>query len=135
MYYKKFKIRNVVRILCGLLMLAVICIFFLGFYVRIEATKAGQEWNSSSNETGSCYLKTYIRKYSSMGVVGRFFSLFGSQFYYRVYSKNGELLKTSEWAFWETQLGADQSAYWIHGAAFYLTTDGLKNWELPACDH
>lgn len=133
-YKTNQKIRNLLYLIFATLILAGTCLISLGLYVRGEATKAGQMWSSIPNETGSCYLNTYVRKYSSMGALGRIARLFGSEFYYRIYSKQGELLKTSEWTLWETELGAEQSAYWIHGSAMFLTTDGLKDWDLQDCN-
>lgn len=132
-YADKSKRDKRIRAGCVVFLLMVICVSCLGLYVRAEATKAGGEWHSTLSENGNCSLKTYIRKYSNLGTLGRVFGLFGSQFYYRVYSRNGELQKTSEWNFWEGQLDADQSAYWAEGVAFYPTADGLKGWDLQSC--
>lgn len=73
--------------------------------VRQMASAAGKELRSADSQNGSCVLKTYTRRYSAVGLAGRIASLFGSSYYYRVYSRDGQLLATSEWILWEREYG------------------------------
>jgi hypothetical protein len=101
--------------------------------VRQIASEAGRELRSVASENGSCVLKTYTRRYSAAGVAGCIASLFGSSYYYRVYSREGALLATSEWKFWEREFG-DMDAHWINRTAMYPGQDGWAGWGLPQCD-
>jgi len=101
--------------------------------VRQMASEAGRELRSVASENGSCVLKTYTRRYSAVGVAGRIASLFGSSYYYRVYSRDGALLETSEWKFWEREFG-DMDAHWVNRTAMYPGQDGWAGWGLPQCD-
>ncbi|MFK3774172.1 hypothetical protein [Pseudomonas sp. NPDC089406] len=101
--------------------------------IRQMASEAGRELRSVASENGSCVLKTYTRRYSAAGVAGGIASLFGSSYYYRVYSREGALLETSEWTFWEREFG-DMDAHWINRTAMYPGQDGWAGWGLPQCD-
>jgi hypothetical protein len=101
--------------------------------VRQMASDAGKELRSADSQNGSCVLKTYTRRYSAAGLGGRIASLFGSSYYYRVYSRDGRLLATSEWTLWEREFG-DMDAHWINRTAMYPGQDGWAGWRLPQCD-
>lgn len=101
--------------------------------IRQMASEAGRELRSVASENGSCVLKTYTRRYSAAGVAGGIASLFGSSYYYRVYSREGALLATSEWKLWEREFG-DMDAHWINRTAMYPGQDGWAGWGLPQCD-
>lgn len=105
-----------------------------GFYVREKATKAGHEDQASWSPTGDCVVKTYVRNFSGLGMAGRIFGLFSSDYYYRVYSKGGELLKTSEWNLFESEAGEADYARWVYGNVLYPTTKGYGRWALRGCN-
>lgn len=105
-----------------------------GFYVREKATEAGGEDQASSSSTGACVLKTYVRNFSGLGIAGRIFGLFSTDYYYRVYSKNGDLLATSEWNLLESEAGESDHARWVHSRVLYPTTKGYGGWNLRECN-
>jgi len=113
--------------------LAVACVA-VGFYVREKATEAGSEDQISWSSTGECVVKTYVRDFSGLGVVGRIFGIFSNDYYYRVYSKNGDLLETSEWNFLESEAGEVDRARWVYGRVLYPTTKGYGGWSLRQCN-
>ncbi|EPG2417984.1 MULTISPECIES: hypothetical protein [Stenotrophomonas maltophilia group] len=84
--------RGVLICLVALLLL----LFASWLMVRQMASDAGKELRSADSQNGSCVLKTYTRRYSAIGLAGRIASPFGSSYYYRVYSRDGQLLATSE---------------------------------------
>ncbi|QXH44757.1 hypothetical protein KSS93_17920 [Pseudomonas xanthosomatis] len=111
----------------------VLLMFVAWLAVRQIATYAGRELDSVTSDGGGCALNTYTRRYSAAGVAGRIASLFGSSYYYRVYSRDGELLATSEWTIWKRESGGDMAAHWINGTAIY-PGDGWEGWRLPQCN-
>jgi hypothetical protein len=101
--------------------------------VRQMASEAGRELRSVASDNAGCVLKTFTRSYNAVGMAGRIASLFGSSYYYRVYSREGELLATSEWTFWAREFG-DMDAHWVNRTAMYPAQDGWAGWGLPQCD-
>jgi len=126
-------IRRLKVVLCALAAIAVVG-FAAGFYFREKATEAGAERRASWSSTGECVVRTYVRDYSELGGLGRFFGFFSGRYYYRVYSKSGDLLKTSEWNLLETETGSDDYARWIYGNVLYPTTNGYGRWALRGCN-
>jgi len=122
-------VRRVVLVLVVFIAL----LFASWLVVRQLASEAGRELRSVASENGSCVLKTYTRRYSAAGVAGGIASLFGSSYYYRVYSREGALLATSEWKFWAREFG-DMDAHWVNRTAMYPAQDGWAGWGLPQCD-
>lgn len=105
-----------------------------GFYYREKATASGFEDQASWSSTGQCVVKTYVRDFSGLGMAGRFFGLFSATYYYRVYSKNGDLLKTSEWNLAESEAGDVDHARWVYGHVLYPTANGYGGWALRGCN-
>lgn len=85
------------------------------------------------NESRSCYINAYIPKFSSLGVPGRLVKLFSSDSFFRVYKKDGNLLKSSEWLLWQREFAESEKAIWVNGRAIYPTNNGYEGWELQEC--
>jgi hypothetical protein len=106
-------------------LLAWFCIRQFSAYVAIET-------DVLANPSGSCVLKSYVRNYQPLGIVGRVGSGWSSRYFYRVYDRDGDLLATSEWTLSEYEID-DFSPEWHGQMALYPTTDGWASFWVPQC--
>ncbi len=86
------------------------------------------------NDSGNCYIATYAPDYNFLGgVVGRIFTYFSSPYFYRVYTKDNDLLKTSEWYLWREE-GAPGIAPEFRGEMIvYPGSEGWGSWIISEC--
>ena len=102
-------------------------------YVKFTVSRTTMPYHSVWSDTGACRIDAYIPNYASLGVPGRLIQLFSSEAFFRVYRKDGALLKSSEWLLWQREFAEDEAAKWIYGHAIYPTGDGYRGWTLPEC--
>lgn len=117
----------------------VLILFVLGvpisawLYIKYEAAAAAEVYSVTWNEAKTCYINSYIPKYSSFGVAGKFVKLFTSEAFFRVYNVKGELLRSSEWLLWQNEFTTDERSQWVNGHAIYPTSTGYEGWNISEC--
>ncbi|PMQ11023.1 MULTISPECIES: hypothetical protein [unclassified Pseudomonas] len=102
--------------------------------LKVLSSKAAKPLYVDWNESGSCYIATYVPNYNFLGVVvGRVFKYFSSPYFYRVYTKNDDLLKTSEWYLWRDE-GSPGIAPEFRGEMIvYPGSEGWESWIVSEC--
>lgn len=102
-------------------------------YVKTTAARLAHEYSTDWNDAGTCFIRSYIPQYSALGIPGMIFKLFASEAFFRVYAKDGKLLKSSEWLLWQNEFTTDERSQWVYGHAIYPTVTGYEGWNIPAC--
>lgn len=111
----------------------VVLLLLLTLGLKLRGAWLAQPRAKDWNESGKCYIATYIPEYRSMGLVGRVFELFSSKNFYRVYTKEEEMLRTSEWYLWMRE-GSENIAPEFNGAsALYPGAEGWEGWTVTEC--
>jgi hypothetical protein len=123
--------RAMPRVLLAAALIGVsLCTVALG--LKIFAGVTAQAVARHSNESGECYLVTYVPGYHKLGLIGRVFGLFSSEYFFRLYTKDGALLESSEWNFRLTEMFAVAPEF--HGpTVLYPGTQGYEDWWVPEC--
>ena len=103
-------------------------------YVKFELSRNTKPYSTTWSASGACYINSYIPNYWSLGVPGIAIELFSSQAFFRVYRKDGILLKSSEWLLTQREFADSERALWVNGNAIYPTNSGYEGWALPECD-
>ncbi|SDR94735.1 hypothetical protein [Pseudomonas oryzae] len=111
---------------CGAFAALLIALGAGWLYVKLSLATDTQHYMTYWNESRSCYINTYTPKFSSLGALGWIVRLFSSGSFFRVYSKDGILLKSSEWLLWQREFAESEKAIWIHGRAIYPTDSGYE---------
>jgi hypothetical protein len=102
-------------------------------YVKANLSRNTEPYATTWSESRACYINAYIPKFSSLGVPGKLVKLFSSDAFFRVYRKDGTLLKSSEWLLWQREFADSESERWVNGNAIYPTDDGYAGWSLREC--
>ena len=102
-------------------------------YVKFELSRNTKPYYTTWSDSGACYINYYIPNYRSLGVPGITIELFSSQAFFRVYRKDGTLLKSSEWLLKQREFADTERALWVNGNAIYPTNSGYEGWNLPEC--
>jgi hypothetical protein len=102
-------------------------------YVKVEAGRSAKAYDRVWSESGACYIDAYIPNYRELGVIGKTVALFSGNGFFRVYSKEGTELKSSEWLLWQRDYPDMEGAFWTNGHVFYSSADGYGGWSLPEC--
>jgi hypothetical protein len=102
-------------------------------YVKFELSRNTKPYSTTWSTSGACYINSYIPNYWSLGVPGITIELFSSQAFFRVYRKDGTLLKSSEWLLKQREFADSERAQWVNGNAIYPTNSGYEGWTLPEC--
>ncbi|MGE8179598.1 hypothetical protein [Pseudomonas fluorescens] len=116
-----------------LIVLTAAALVLAACYMKVTASRLAQVYSTVWNESGTCYINSYIPRYSAFGVPGKILRFFTSEAFFRVYAKDGTLLKSSEWLIWQSEFTVDERSQWVNGHAIYPTADGYKGWNIPAC--
>ncbi|WP_426203329.1 hypothetical protein [Pseudomonas sp. TWP3-1] len=116
-----------------LIVLAVVALFAAACYLKTTAARLAHVYSTDWNDAGTCYIQSYIPQYSTLGVAGSIAKLFTSEAFFRVYAKDGTLLKSSEWLLWQNEFTTDERSQWVYGHAIYPTATGYEGWNIPAC--
>lgn len=112
----------------------VLCVpVFAWLYIKHEAAAAAVVYSTTWNDAKTCYINSYIPKYSRFGVAGKFVKLFTSEAFFRVYNDKGELLRSSEWLLWQNEFTTDERSQWVNGHAIYPTSTGYEGWNISEC--
>lgn len=106
---------------------------FVWLYIKLGAAAAAEVYSTKWNESKTCYINSYIPRYSNFGVAGKVVKLFTSEAFFRVYNKKGELLRSSEWLLWQSEFTTDERSQWVNGHAIYPTSSGYEGWNITAC--
>lgn len=107
-----------------------ICIVALG--LKIFGGVTAQALTRQSSESGECYLVTYTPGYHKLGLIGQVFGLFSSGYFFRVYTKDGALLESSEWNFRVTEVLAVAPEF-NGSTVLYPGAQGYEDWWVPEC--
>jgi hypothetical protein len=102
-------------------------------YVKFEAGRNTKVYDRVWSESGACYIDAYIPNYKALGSVGKTFALFSGNGFYRVYSKDGNEIKSTEWLLWQRDYPEIEGAFWTGKHVFYSTSNGYGGWSLPEC--
>lgn len=102
-------------------------------YIKLSIARNTTVYDSVWSNTGACRIDAYIPNYKKLGIVGKTVALFSGNGFYRVYSKKGIELKSSEWLLWQRDYPDLEGAFWINGHVLYSTADGYGGWSLPEC--
>ncbi len=120
------------RVLALTLVVLLPLLVLLGLKVQSSWTAKPlfMDWNDS----GECYIATYTPDYKVLGVVaGRIFKFVSSPYFYRVYTNNDELLKTSEWYLWMREGNAGVAPEFHGEMILYPGAEGWESWTVPEC--
>ncbi|WP_224787275.1 hypothetical protein [Pseudomonas fluorescens] len=118
------------------LVLTATALISVACYVKTTAARLADEYSIVWSDNGTCSLRSYIPQYSAIGIPGKLFKLFklfASEAFFRVYAKDGTLLKSSEWLLWQNEFTFDERSQWVSGHAIYPTATGYEGWNIPAC--
>lgn len=99
------------------LLIALLAIGGLWLFVKLSLSSSAEPYMTYWNESQSCYINAYILKFSSFGALGKVVKLFSSDSFFRVYKKDGSLLKSSEWSLWQREFAESEKAIWAGGAS------------------
>jgi hypothetical protein len=116
-----------------LLALAFVALVAAACYVKTAASRLAHVYSTDWNDAGTCYIQSYIPQYSALGVAGSIAKMFTSEAFFRVYAKDGTLLKSSEWLLWQNEFTTDERSQWAGSHAIYPTVSGYEGWNIPAC--
>ncbi|WP_373386820.1 hypothetical protein [Pseudomonas alcaligenes] len=103
-------------------------------FTKLRLSSTTEPYMTYWNEARTCYINAYIPRFSSLGALGKTIKLFSSDSFFRVYDKNGVLLKSSEWLLWQREFAELEKAIWVNGHAIYPTDSGYASWTLPECN-
>lgn len=103
-------------------------------YGKLEIGRSTKVYDRVWSNSGACYIDAYIPNYKKLGIAGRTVALFSGNGFYRVYSKDGRELKSSEWLLWQRDYPDFEGASWVNGNVLYSTADGYAGWTLPECN-
>jgi hypothetical protein len=102
-------------------------------YVKIEISRTTKVYDRVWSDSGACYIDAYIPSYRKLGILGKTVALFSGNGFYRVYSKEGIELKSSEWLLWQRDYPDMEGAFWSNGHVLYSAAGGYGGWTLPEC--
>jgi hypothetical protein len=116
-----------------LLAAAFVALVAAACYVKTAASRLAHVYSTDWNDAGTCYIQSYIPQYSALGVAGSIAKMFTSEAFFRVYAKDGNLLKSSEWLLWQNEFTTDERSQWAGSHAIYPTVSGYEGWNIPVC--
>lgn len=101
--------------------------------LKVQSSWVAQPLKQYWNDSGTCYISRYAPDYRVLGGVGRFIEIFSSQYFYRVYSTDGELLKTSEWYLWMREGNPGVAPEFQGEMILYPGAEGWESWTIAQC--
>lgn len=102
-------------------------------YVKLSLAKETEPFITYWNDARSCRIDAYAPQFTSHGLVGKFVKLFSSDSFFRVYSYDGVLLRSSEWDFWQREFAQSEKVSWAGNRAIYPTSRGYQGWVIDEC--
>lgn len=113
--------------------IALLAPLVIWLYIKLDLSRNTKPYSTNWSDSGACYINSYIPNYWSLGIPGITVELFSSQAFFRVYRKDGTLLKSSEWLLTQREFADSESAQWTNGNVIYPTNSGYEGWTLPVC--
>ncbi|TVT86331.1 hypothetical protein [Pseudomonas sp. H3(2019)] len=101
--------------------------------LKVQSSWVAQPLKKYWNDSGTCYISRYAPDYRVLGGVGRIIEIFSSQYFYRVYSTDGELLKTSEWYLWMREGNPGVAPEFQGEMILYPGAEGWESWTIAQC--
>lgn len=123
--------KNAILGLVLLCVLLTICGSWL--YMKLSLAQETQPFMTYWNDTHSCRIDAYAPRFSSYGLPGKLAKLFSSDSFFRVHSRDGAQLRSSEWKLWQREFGQSESARWAGNQAIYPTSSGYQGWVIDEC--
>lgn len=120
-------------VVSNLIVIAILTPIAIWLYVKLDLSRNTKPYSTTWSDSGACYINSYIPNYWSLGIPGITVELFSSEAFFRVYRKDGTLLKSSEWLLTQREFAESESAQWTNGNAIYPTNSGYEGWTLPEC--
>ncbi len=118
--------------LIGLVVAALACVLLVLLGLKMFAGRLAHPLTKDWSESGQCYVVMYAPGYGALGMVGRVLELFSSPYFFRVFTKDGTLLESSEWKLWLKE--AEGVAPEFHGQTFFFPgMQGWETWTVPEC--
>lgn len=117
-------------VVCLLVVLLPILVLF---GLKLQSSWVAQPVKKYWSPSAQCYIARYVPSYQIVGVAGRILEMFSSPYFYRVYTKDGELLKTSEWYLWMREGNAGVAPEFQGEMVLYPGADGWESWMVPEC--
>lgn len=102
-------------------------------YVKVEAGRSAKLYDRVWSQSGACYIDAYMPSYKALGAVGKTVALFSGNGFYRVYSKEGHEIRSTEWLIWQRDYPDVEGAFWTEEHVFYSTSSGYGGWSFPEC--
>jgi hypothetical protein len=102
-------------------------------WVKIDTSRSATPHSIMPSNSQDCTMRAYIPKLSKYGIIGDLIRPFSSPSFYRVYSKDDVLLRTSEWLLLQREFSDTDTAKWIHSHVIYPTNSGYEGWKIPEC--
>jgi ABC-type dipeptide/oligopeptide/nickel transport system permease component len=127
--HKKFYFSTLLTLVVILMLVPTFSWLYVKLYLSHNTNPHSTTWSDS----GACYINSYIPNFRSLGVPGITVELFSSAAFFRVYRKDGTLVKNSEWLLWQREFADSESEKWVNGNAIYPTDDGYAGWSLREC--
>ena len=116
-------------IAAGLLLSMLIAVWLS---VKINAAEHAKLYAQAWSPSGKCVINTYAPAYGS-GTVSNIVRSLSTQSFFRVYDKQGEMLKSTEWVLDLHEDGLQDYARWGKERVIYPTDMGYEGWSLPQC--
>ncbi|MGF6111172.1 hypothetical protein [Pseudomonas frederiksbergensis] len=114
--------------------LVVLLSLFVLLGLKVQSSWTAKPLYTDWNDSGECYIAIYTPEYKVLGAVaGRIFKYFSSPYFYRVYTKKDEMLKTSEWSLWMREGNAGVAPEFRGEMIVYPGSDGWESWIIPQC--
>lgn len=121
------------RTTIAILIIATLLPVLTWLWVKIDVSQSAVPHTIIPSISQDCTINVYTPKLSKYGATGDFIRFFSSPAFYRVYSKDGVLLRTSEWLLLQREFSDTDTAKWIHSHVIYPTYSGHEGWKVPEC--
>lgn len=103
-------------------------------FLKIDIAANAKLIETVKDDLQHCAIKTYKVNFKRYGSFGFLLKFYISPYIYRVYDKNGDFLRTSEWRIWGAMTSGEASPYWIFQSARYINIDNNEDrWTLLQC--
>lgn len=120
----------------GLIAAAFLFIILLAgwLFIKVSAARNATVYAQQWNDQGKCVIKTYVPHYGN-GVAHNIVRALSTSTFFRVYHKDGTMLKSTEWVLDMHEHGILDHARWgqNQNRAIYPTDLGYEGWTLPEC--
>ncbi|WP_454562246.1 hypothetical protein [Pseudomonas sp. AIG] len=116
-----------------LLLMGIALILMLLIVLKVHSSMIAKPLKTYVSESGKCYMSRYAPDYDVLGLAGGIFELFSSKYFYRVYSSDGKLLKTSEWYLWMREGNSGVAPEFEGEMILYPGSEGWESWIIPEC--